>query len=79
MGFSFLGMLLQVMGQSSIFILGLTTGQFYVVSPGGGLVAMSCPTLVTPCTVACQTPLSMGILRARILEWVAISFSRGSS
>ena len=29
-------------------------------------------------TVACQTPLSTGILQARILEWVAMSFSRGS-
>ena len=29
--------------------------------------------------VACQAPRSMGILQARILEWVAISFSRGSS
>ena len=27
---------------------------------GGGLVAKSCPTLVTPWTVACQAPLSMG-------------------
>ena len=26
---------------------------------------------VTPWTVACQAPLSMGILQARILEWVA--------
>ena len=32
----------------------------------------------TPCTVAFQAPLSIGILQARILEWVAISFSRGS-
>ena len=31
-------------------------------------------------TIAHQAPLSMGfILQARILEWVAISFSRGSS
>ena len=30
-------------------------------------------------TVACQVPLSMGILQARVLEWVAMSFSRGSS
>ena len=30
-------------------------------------------------TVACQAPLSMGILQARTLDWVAISFSRGSS
>ena len=30
----------------------------------------------TPWTVAHQVPLSMGILHARILEWVAIPFSR---
>ena len=28
---------------------------------------------------ACQAPLSMGIFQARILEWVAIFFSRGYS
>ena len=32
---------------------------------------------VTPWTVAHQAPLSMGISQTRILEWVAISFSRG--
>ena len=46
---------------------------------GGGLVAKSCLTLATPWTVARQAPLSMGILQARILERVTISFSRGSS
>ena len=46
---------------------------------GGGSVARLCPTLVTPWTVAHQVPLSMGFFQARILEWVAISFSRGSS
>ena len=30
---------------------------------------------MTPWTVANQTPVSMGILRARILEWVAMPFS----
>ena len=30
---------------------------------GGGLVAKSCPTLVTPWTVARQAPLSMGFSR----------------
>ena len=45
---------------------------------GGGLVPKSCPTLVTPWTVACQAPLSMGFW-TKILEWVAISFSRGYS
>ena len=34
---------------------------------------------VTLWAVACQAPLSMGVLQARILEWVAISSSRGSS
>ena len=32
----------------------------------------------TPWTVACQAPLFMGILQARILELVAKSFARGS-
>ena len=42
-------------------------------------VAQSCPTLCNP--VDCSPPGSSvhGILQARILEWVAISFSRGSS
>ena len=32
---------------------------------------------VTPWTVACQAPRSMGFFQARVLEWVAIFFSRG--
>ena len=32
---------------------------------GGGLVAKLCLTLETPWTVACQAPLSMGILQAK--------------
>ena len=42
-------------------------------------VAHSCPTLCD--CVDCSLPGSSihGILQARILEWVAISFSRGSS
>ena len=32
-----------------------------------------------PWTIACQAPLSMGFFQTRILEWVAISFSRRSS
>ena len=34
---------------------------------------------VIPWTVACQAPLSMGILQARTLEWVAMPSFRGSS
>ena len=30
---------------------------------GGGLVTKLCPTFVTPWTVACQAPLSMGFPR----------------
>ena len=42
-------------------------------------VAQSCPALCDP--MDCSPPGSSvhGILQARILEWVAISFSRGSS
>ena len=42
-------------------------------------VAQSCPTLCDP--VDCSLPGSSvhGILQVRILEWVAISFCRGSS
>ena len=39
---------------------------------------MDC-TLCDPWTVAPKAPLSMGILQARILEWVAMCSSRGSS
>ena len=42
--------------------------------------SLSCVQLfVTPWTVACQVPLFMGILQVRILEWIAMPFSRGSS
>ena len=34
---------------------------------------------VTPWTVVQQVPLSIGILQARIVEWVAMPSSRGSS
>ena len=43
------------------------------------LVGQSCPTLCQPWTVACQVPLSMRTLQARILKWVAMFSSRGSS
>ena len=46
---------------------------------GGDLVAKSCRGLVTPWTVALPGSSVHGILRARILDWVVISFSRGSS
>ena len=39
---------------------------------GGGLVAKSSPTLVTPWTVACQAPLSMGFSRQEY--WSGLPF-----
>ena len=44
-----------------------------------GEVTQSCPTLCDP--AHCSLPGSSvhGILQARTLEWVAISFSKGSS
>ena len=54
----------------------------YKVFPGGGggdgLVTKLCSTLETPKT-SLQGSFVHGILYARILEWVAIFFSRGSS
>ena len=54
-----------IWGQNSYFLRGV-------------LAAQSCPTLCDP--MDCSSPGSsvLGILQARILEWVAISFSRGS-
>ena len=45
----------------------------------GGEVAQSCPTLCDPTDCSLPSSSSYGIFQARVLEWVAISFSRGSS
>ena len=42
-------------------------------------VAQSCPTLCDPVDCSPLGSSAHGILQARVLEWVAISFSRGSS
>ena len=44
-----------------------------------GLVAQSCPTLYNPMDCSLLGSSVLGILQARILEWVAIPFSRASS
>ena len=41
----------------------ITTTVFALKFKCGGLVAKSCPTLVTPWTVACLAPLSLGFSR----------------
>ena len=45
----------------------------------GSLVAKSCLTLLDP--VDCSPPVSSvhGVSQARTLEWITVSFSRGSS
>ena len=51
-------------------------------SPGGirwGEVAQSFPTLCDPMDCSLQAFSVHGILQARILEWITVSFSRGSS
>ena len=42
-------------------------------------VAQSCPTLFDPMDYSLPVSSIHGIFQARILEWVAISFSRRSS
>ena len=43
------------------------------------MVAQSCPTLCDPMDCSLRGSYIHGIFEARVLEWVAISFSRGSS
>ena len=43
------------------------------------LITQSCPTLCDPLNCSLPGSSVLGILQARILEWVAIFFSRGSS
>ena len=54
-------------------------GQRPPASGGGGLVAKSCLTLCSPMNHTLPGSSVHGILQARIPEWVAISFPRGSS
>ena len=59
---------------------GIRTGM--LETTGGGLTCWSLGHVrlfATPWTVSHQAPLSMGILQARIMEWVAMPSSRGSS
>ena len=46
--------------------------KWVLISLGGGLFIKSCLTLVTPCTVACQAPPSMGFSRQEY--WSGLPF-----
>ena len=60
--------------------LGITKKKKKVKGNSGAAYLLSHVQLfATPQTVACQAPLSMRILQARILEWVAMPSFRGSS
>ena len=52
---------------------------FYEYSVEIMLVAQSCPALCNPMDCSLRGSSIHGIFQARVLEWVAISFSRGSS
>ena len=56
-------------------ISGNKSSQYFALLLGGGLVTKSCPTLCNPTDGSPPGSLVPGILQARILEWVAISFS----
>ena len=63
-------------------LLLLFLSQLFVRSPQFSSVQFSLSHVIlfaTPWTVAYQAPPSMGFFQARVLKWVAISFSRGSS
>ena len=58
-------------------ITSIYTGQLYFCILGmSGLVAQLCPTLCNPTDHSPPGSSVHGILQARTLEWVAISFSR---
>ena len=63
-----------------VYIMHITRRYTHIyILPKKVKVTQSCLTLCNPWTVACQAPLSMEILKARILEWVATPSSRGHS
>ena len=53
---------------------GFSSERFLIVQIRGLSCFSHVRLFVTPWTLACQVLLSMGILQARILEWVALSF-----
>ena len=54
----------------------------YIKASQSWKVRVSCSVMSdseTPWTIGCQAPLPMGILQARILEWVALPFTKESN
>ena len=63
----------QCITSGSLFGSSLQTGK------GGTLVTQLCPNLCNPLDYSPPGSFVHGILQARILKWVALPFSRGSS
>ena len=64
---------------STVFLAEVQVIEFFIITVFCCVVSHSVVSdSVTPWTVACQSPLSMGVLQARILECVAMPSSRGS-
>ena len=64
---------------STVFLAEVQVIEFFIIAVFCCVVSHSVVSdSVTPWTVACQAPLSMGVLQARILECVAMPSSRGS-
>ena len=61
------------------FVVIHTVKGFGIVYKAEGEVSQSCPTLCDPADCNLLGFSIHGILQARILEWIVISFSRGSS
>ena len=63
----------------TVFLAEVQVIEFFIIAVFCRVVSNSVVSdSVTPWTVACQAPLSMGVLQARILECVAMPSSRGS-
>ena len=60
-------------------IQGLLSANRITECPSESEVAQSCPTLCDPMDYSLPGSSVRGIFQARVLEWIAISFSRGSS
>ena len=61
------------------FICLLATGASFLVCKSESEVVQSCRTLCNPMDYSLPGFSVHGIFQARVLEWVAIAFSRGSS
>ena len=62
-----------------VFLPGESHGQRSLEGYSESEVSQSCPTLCDPMDCSLSGSSIHGIFQARVLEWIAISFSRGSS